>query len=178
MCCWRLLRVPWTARRSSQSINPNGNQLWIFIGRTDAEVPILWPPDVKSQPIGKDSDAGKNGRQKEMGKQKVRQLDNITDSMDVNLSKFRERVQDRGAWCTAVRGAAKSRTRTSDWTATTTRHSDVCICVCLFWNSLGFLDIKIRIFQQSCKISIYLFKHYLFPIFSFTFICKSIQNTL
>ena len=46
---------------------------------------------MKSQPIGKDSDAGKNGRQKEMGKQKVRQLDNITDSMDVNLSKFRER---------------------------------------------------------------------------------------
>ena len=98
--------------------------------------------------------------------------------MDVNLSKFRERVQDRGAWCTAVLGAAKSQTGTSDWTAMTTRHRDVCICVCLFWNSLGFLDIKNRIFQQFCKIGIYLFKDYLFPIFSFTFVCKSIQNTL
>ena len=51
--CWRrLLRVPWTARRSNQSI-PKGNQSWIFIGRPDAEVPILWPPDVKSRLIKK-----------------------------------------------------------------------------------------------------------------------------
>ena len=55
--CWRrLLRVPWTARRSNQSI-PKGNQSWIFIGRTDAEAPILWPPDVKSWLIWKDPDA-------------------------------------------------------------------------------------------------------------------------
>ena len=48
--CWRrLLRVPWTARRSNQSY-PKGNQSWVFIGRTDveAETPILWPPDAKS----------------------------------------------------------------------------------------------------------------------------------
>ena len=60
--CWkRLLRVPWTARRSNQSIL-KGNQPWIFIGRTDAEAdsPIFWPPDVKSQLIGKDPDAGKD----------------------------------------------------------------------------------------------------------------------
>ena len=56
--CWRrLLRVHWTARRSNQSIL---NQPWIFIGRTDAEAPILWPPDAKSQLIGKDSNAGKD----------------------------------------------------------------------------------------------------------------------
>ena len=50
-------------------VNPKGNQLQIFIGRTDAEAeaPILWPPDVKSQLIGKDPDAGKDGRQKEKG---------------------------------------------------------------------------------------------------------------
>ena len=56
--CWRrLLRVPWTARRSNQS--------WIFIGRIDAEAetPILWPPDVKNLLIGKDPDAGKDWRQ-------------------------------------------------------------------------------------------------------------------
>ena len=51
-------------------INPKGNQLWIFIGRTDAEaeVPILWQPDAKRQLIGKDSDAGKGGGQKEKGR--------------------------------------------------------------------------------------------------------------
>ena len=68
--CWRrLLRVPWTARRSNQSV-PKGNQLWIFIGRTgaEAEVPKLRPPDANSQLIGKDPDAGKDWRQKEKGR--------------------------------------------------------------------------------------------------------------
>ena len=65
--CWRrLLRVPWAARRI-KPVNPKGNQPWIFIGRTDAEAeaPILWPPDVKSQLIGKDPDARKDWRQEE-----------------------------------------------------------------------------------------------------------------
>ena len=48
-------------------VNPKGNQPWIFIGRTDAEAPILWPPDVKSWLIGKDPDSGKDWRQDEMG---------------------------------------------------------------------------------------------------------------
>ena len=63
--CWsRLLRVPWTARRS---VNPKGNQSWIFIGRTDAEAetPILGPPDAKNWLTGKDPDAGKDWRQEE-----------------------------------------------------------------------------------------------------------------
>ena len=65
--CWRrFLRVPWTARRS---VNPKGNQAWIFIGRTgvEAEAPILWPPDAKSQLIGKDPDAGQDWGQEEKG---------------------------------------------------------------------------------------------------------------
>ena len=64
--CWRrLLRIPWTARRSNQSILKEIKQLWIFIGRTDAEAktPILWPPDEKNWPIGKDPDAGKDWMQ-------------------------------------------------------------------------------------------------------------------
>ena len=64
--CWRrLLRVPWTARWSNQK----ENQSWIFIGRTyaEAETPILWPPDVNSWVIWKDSDAGKDWRQEEKG---------------------------------------------------------------------------------------------------------------
>ena len=70
--CWRrLLRVPWTARRSNQSIlwtNPGG-QSWVFIGRTDtkAETLILWPPDAKNWLIWKDPDAGKDWGQEEKG---------------------------------------------------------------------------------------------------------------
>ena len=63
--CWRrLLRVPWTARRSNRSILKE-NQSWIFIGRTvaEAETPILWPPDAKNWLLGKDPDAGKDWRQ-------------------------------------------------------------------------------------------------------------------
>ena len=66
--CWRrLLRVPWTVRKSNQSILQEINQPWIFTGRTDveAETPILWPPDVKNWLIGKDPDAGKDWRQEE-----------------------------------------------------------------------------------------------------------------
>ena len=67
--CWRrLLRVPWTARRSNQS-HPKGDQSWVFIGRTDveAETPVLWPPDTKSWLTGKDPDAGKDWGQEEKG---------------------------------------------------------------------------------------------------------------
>ena len=67
--CWRrLLKVPWTARKSNQ-VNPKGNQSWIFTGRTDAEAetPILWPPHAKSWLTGKDSDAWRNwGQEKGM----------------------------------------------------------------------------------------------------------------
>ena len=68
--CWRrLLRVLWTDCKEIQPVHPNGNQSWIFIGRTDAEAetPILWPPAVKSWLIGKDPDAGQDWRQEEKG---------------------------------------------------------------------------------------------------------------
>ena len=67
---WRRLRVPWTARRSNQSIwFPKGNQSWLFLGRTDveAETPILWPPDAKNRLIWKNPDTGKDWGQKEKG---------------------------------------------------------------------------------------------------------------
>ena len=74
--CWRTVLGPLDCQMI-KPVNPKGNQSWIFIGRTDAEAeaPILWPPDVKSWLIGKDSDAGKDWRQEEKGMAEVKMVE-------------------------------------------------------------------------------------------------------
>jgi len=90
----------------------------IFIERTDAEpeAPILWPPDAKSWLIREDPDFGQDWRQEEKGQQRTRWLEDIIDSMEMNLSKLWEIVKDRGGWCAAVHRVAKSWTQLNDWT--------------------------------------------------------------
>ena len=97
-------------------VHPKGNQLWIFIGRTDTEALILWPPDVRSQLFGKTLMLVKIEGRRRTGWQRMKWLDNIINSVDISLSKLGKIVKDREAWHAATYEVARSQTWLTYWT--------------------------------------------------------------
>ena len=118
-----------------KQVNPKGNH-WIFIGRTDAEaeVPILWPPDVNNGLIGKRPWYWERLRSRGKAWQRMRWLDGITDSMDMSLNKPWEMVKDREDWMLQYMGLQRLKTGLSDWTTA---------AIDLFWGMSVLFSIVI-----------------------------------
>ena len=110
LLCWRKLLSPLDSKET-KVVNSKGNQPWMFIGWTEAvaEAPILWPPDAKSWSLEKTLMLGKTKGKRRRGQQRMRQLDSLTNSTDMNLSKLPDIVEDREAWWATVQGSQRVR---------------------------------------------------------------------
>ena len=134
-CCRGLLRDPWTARRSSQSILKKISPEYSLEGlMLKLKLQYFGYLMRRTDSLEKTLMLGKSESRRRRGQQRMRWLD-ITNSMDMSLGKLRKLVMDREAWRAATHGVAKSRTRLSDWTELT-------VCS-LCWVSRGMIRIKL-----------------------------------
>ena len=161
-------RVPWTAKRSSQSILKEINPEYSMERLAEAEAPILWPPDGKSWLIGKDPDAGKDWRQKELAEDEM-----VGQHQWFNGHEFEQTLRDCGgerSMAFAVHEVAKSQKWLSDWTITTNNgcyskkfmldlrwspedniKGTMCIDFSIFWITC-WKEVKFRIKNMDARI--------------------------